>query len=51
MCTNHLQHIFLGVDLCLFKVLCLIEVTSNFTQEKTTTFIFSLYLVLPVGVN
>ena len=30
MCTKHLQ-----VGTCLFKVVCLIEVSSKFIQEKT----------------
>ena len=35
----------------LFKVFCLTEVSSQFMQEKTTIFLFSLYRVLPVRVK
>ena len=35
----------------LSKVACLIEVSSKFIQEKTTIFMFLLYLVFLVQVN
>ena len=51
MCTNHLRHVFSWVHACLLKVFCLIKVGSQFMQEKTTVFIFSLYVVIPVCIN
>ena len=41
----------LRVDTCLFKVVCLIELSSKHMYEKTIIFTFSLYLVLSVHVN
>ena len=41
MCTKHLQ-----VGTCLFKVVCLIEVSSKFIQEKTKVFIVLLCIFL-----
>ena len=46
MCTKNLQ-----VGHCFFKVVCLIEVSSKFIQEKTTIFKFLLYHVPLVCVN
>ena len=51
MKKNYLERAFLWVDPCLLKVVWLIEVSSNFMQEKPTIFIFSLYLGLLVRVN
>ena len=37
--------------LCLFKVVCLIEVSSKFIQEKARTFLYFPYLVPQVCVS
>ena len=40
MCTKHLWNVFLWIDLSLFKVVCLAEVSPEFVQEKPTVFLF-----------
>ena len=50
MYANLLLHLFLCV-LCLFKVFCLVEVSSKSLQEKTTILMFSLDRVPLVQVN
>ena len=39
------------VDPCLFKVVCLIEISSKFIQEKNSVHIFAISLFLSVWVN
>ena len=50
MFTKHLWQMYLWIDLFLFKVVCLIEVSPKFMQEQTTKYIFSKYDVLVVHV-
>ena len=49
-CNNHLQHVFLWVDPCLFNLVCLTEVNSKFMLEKTAIFIFHFILFFQIAL-